>query len=285
MGPSPTTVVTTMTSTFTSSITKTATTTATMTTTATTTTTATMLTTSTILLRLLWSSNFETGDLSQWNSAVIPNEPNGGASTTISSALTHSGIYSSYYSYVGSPNDQIKRAYPSENLTSLGIAPSNFEVDMWIYVPSMVNGTPVNLTDWVSFLSVWVNPGAWNHADPITINGNYQGTSLSSPQLQMSLEMLGVGVTESAPAPWPLNQWWELSLVGNLVPNPGASSFAVYQNGIKVLSWSGVMPTTGLAGGPVSYDGLSYLHAGLYAGPNQGTYVIYNDDIAVYSMS
>ena len=198
--------------------------------------------------------------------------------------MAHDGNYSSYYYYYGSPNGQVKRAYPSENLTSLGVTPSSFEVDMWIYVPSAVNGTPVTLTDWVSFLSIWVNPGAWNYAYPITIDGNYQGVFLSSPQLHMSIEMLGEDATESTPIAWPLNQWWELTLVGSIVPNPGASHLAVYQNGVQVLSWSGVMPTTGLYGEPVSYNGLSYLHAGLYAGPDQGTYAIYNDDVAVYAI-
>jgi len=272
------------TSTTTRTATETTTSTATTIMTATTTTTATVTTTSTVTMNLLWSSNFDTGDFSQWN-AASPNDPNGGALASITSTLAHTGTYSSYYYYLGAPNGQTKRAYPSENLSSVGVTPSKFEVDMWIYVPSTINGTPVDLTDWISFLSVWVNPGAWNYAYPITIDGNYQGVNLSSPQLHMSIEMLGVDATEYAPTAWPLNQWWELTLVGSIVPNPGTSHLTVYQDGTKMLSWSGVMPTTGSYGEPVTYNGLSYLHAGLYAGPDQGTYAIYNDDIAVYSVS
>ena len=221
---------------------------------------------------LVWSANFDTGDFTQWNYCC---DSVGGGMTNISSHLAHTGVYSEY---AWNPGDtgSLKRAYPAETF-SPGI--SDFLVNMWIYVPRDYNGVPVSITDWVSFLSLWINPGYWQYAAPITIDGGQQ--------LQMDLEMFTtpVYVYQTNPINWPYNQWFELSVSGVLDPG-GTSYITVYQNNATIMSWEGVLPDTGtgtLGTGPVTYSGLTQIHAGLYIGPAQSYFSIYNADFTVYN--
>ena len=257
-------------------------TTSTTTSSSTTSTTTTASTTS--AGNLIWSSDFATGDFSQWNGGGIDLE--GGALATVTSSLAYNGTYSGYYYYLGSPNDLTKRAYPGNTWDPSG--PPDFRIDMWIYVPSQVQGDAVQFTDWVSFMSVWINPGYWQYAPPITVDttDSRQVTLTVQPLLANCPDWSCTGVFQTNPITWPLNQWWELSL--QCVLNPGGNSvLTVYQNGVRIISWTGVLPDTGtgtLGSGPVTYNGLSDIHMGLYAGPMQGTFAIYNDDVVVYNL-
>ena len=165
-----------------------------------------------------------------------------------------------------------------------------------MYVPSTVNEHSVSLTDWTSFMSVWVNPGYWQYAYPITVDAD-TGSTGYAPQILMNVQPMinSTGcpgwscatVYQSSPVDWPFNQWFEVSLVGYLHPG-STSTFTVYQNGVQIITWSGVLPDEGEIGthhqSPTTFDALSNIHLGLYAGPDQGNYAIYNDDVAVYNL-
>ena len=234
--------------------------------------------------QLIFYSNFGTGDFSEWNGGAV--DLQGGAQAAVTSALDYNATHSGYFYYVGSPNGVDKRAYPGNTWTSGG--PSNFRIDMWIYVPSTVAGTQVKFTDWISFMSIWVNPGYWQYAPPITVDttSSRQVTLTVQPLLANCPDWSCTGVLQSKPISWPLNQWWELSFAADLHPG-GDSTLTVYQNGLSIISWTGVLPSVGtgtLGTGPVTYNGLSDVHMGLYTGPGEGTFAIYNDDVAVYNL-
>jgi hypothetical protein len=216
---------------------------------------------------VLWSASFESGDpVSEFDSGGVNTA--GGAIAAISSSVRYDGTYSGYYYYVGpAGGGQSRRAYPSYYMTAPN-APK-FLVEMWVYVPSEIDGQPVTLTDWVSFASLWIDEGSWRgDIEPLTIDSENQ-------QLNLWVGMLPAqprNVYQKEPVKWPFDRWFKIGIQGDL--RPGAdSTITVFQDDVAIITYVGNL------GG--IYCGLDEVHFGLYMGANQGTFAVYNDAITV----
>jgi hypothetical protein len=200
----------------------------------------------------------------------------------------HNAKFAGYYYYVGGPNGEVDdasksiRAYPCEMIDPNN-RPATFYVQLWVYVPSVVNGTKVSFPSWISFASLWLNlppSSPWNGPDaiPLTIN------SFNNRQLALWLGPLkpsnSSGPNEqyyryqTNPITWPFDKWFSIGIYGELHPGTANSKIILYQDGIPVIQWMGDLG---------SYStGLGQIHFGLYADPLQATIAIYNADVEVY---
>jgi hypothetical protein len=227
---------------------------------------------------VIWSASFEAGDQSEFNGGV---EQVGGANATVSSSIRYNGDYSGYYYYVGPWRGADHHdSYPLEYIS--GVKVPNFLVQLWVYVPSRVSGQSVTITDWVSFATIWVNEGAWRYALPITVDGARAG-GWAGPELLLIPHMLGEnqsGIIQTNPLQWPFDKWFKIGIEVDLRPGTANSNITVYQDDLAVISWTGDLGNKGLSG-PVTFDGLSGMHFGLYTGWGQGTFAVYNDAITL----
>jgi hypothetical protein len=254
----------------------------TTTTSATTTSSIVTTTTANSSRTLVWSAGYESGDQSEWNWYPEQN-PQGNAVLSVSSQIVHSGEYSGYYYYAGNPNGQVSiRAYPCEMIDPTN-RPVKFYIQLWVYVPSVVNGAKVSIASWISFASLWfnlppVNPYNGPDVNPITID------SFSNRQLALWLGPLKTSSGpndqyyryQTSPITWPFDKWFSIGIYGELHPGAASSKIIVYQDGNPIIQWTGDLG---------SYStGLGQMHFGLYADPTQGTIAIYNDYVEAYSI-
>jgi len=216
-------------------------------------------------LPFLWSAGFESGTQSEFN---LGEYATNGAVLATSNSVAYQGAYSGYYYYQGSPGGQdSRRAYPTEVLSR---RPSKFLVEVWIHVPSSVDGQPVSLTDWVSFVSIWLNDRGWEAGiNPITIDSTTAG------ELTLWLGMLpsNRNVYQAKPVKWAFDRWFKIGIQGDLKPGTADSRVTVFQDGVAIINYVGNLGDQA--------TGLGYMHYGLYMGPNQGAYAVHNDAISV----
>jgi len=230
---------------------------------------------------VVWSSGFETGDFSEWTDNY---DYRTGAVGIVTSSFQHSGTYSNYAYYVGPPGGDNRRAYPSYYPPTY--RPAHFLIELWVYVPSVVNGETVKLTDWSSFISIWVSKGFWQEAYPITVDSVWWANGRNQ-ELMMNLHMLPNGVLlQTNPIKWPFDKWFKIGLEVDLHPGTANTRVTVYQDNIAIINWVGDLGNTSVGySGTVTYDGLSDSHFGFYAGNKQGTLAFYNDDIVIYAFT
>ncbi|HKT22454.1 MAG TPA: hypothetical protein VJR06_07605 [Nitrososphaerales archaeon] len=211
-------------------------------------------------------------------------QTDGGATSTVSSTFAYAGTHSAYFYNSGSTGST-KDGYPLNEWTTT--TPSHYRVQLWIYVPSTFNGSPVQFTDWVSFMTLWLNPGFWQTAYPVTIDGVQSGGGARQITMNLypySLNYATYHITQKNPISWPLDQWWQLAVECDLHPGSN-STITIYQNNVPIISWTGNLGTTGSGSAPVTYDGIYDMHMGLYVGPSQGAFAIYNDDVEIYNLA
>ena len=217
----------------------------------------------------LWSADFESqtqGEFNGYQKLEV-----GGAIVATSSSTAYQGTYSGYYYEGASGGPDDRRAYPTQILSP---RPPKFLAEVWIYVPSSVNGQPVSLTDWISFISIWLNDGGSNAGiNPITVD------SLSGARRELSLwvGMLSLPysdriVYQAQPVKWPLDRWFKIGIQGDLQPGTADSRITVFQDGVAIINYVGNLGDQA--------TGLGQMHFGLYTGPNQGAFAVYNDAIS-----
>jgi len=221
---------------------------------------------------VLWSASFESGTQSEFN--YSQKQEVGGAKVATSSHVQYDGAYSGYYYYVGPPGGgESRRAYPTEVLSP---RPSKFLVEEWVYVPSNINGQPVLLTDWVSFISLWLNEGGSDAGiNPITVD------STAEHELTLWLGMLpsddapidGGIVDQAQQMRWSFDRWFKIGILGDLEPGTANSRITLFQDDVAIMNYVGNLLDMS--------DGLGEVHNGLYTGTNQGTFAVYNDAITV----
>jgi hypothetical protein len=218
---------------------------------------------------ILWSAGFESGTQSEFNYGQ--GQVAGGAVVATTTSVQYEGSYSGYYYYLGPAGGQeSRRAYPTHVLTP---RPSKFLVEAWAYVPSSVDGQVVALTDWVSFVSLWLNDGGSNAGiNPITID------STTRRELTLWLGTLPSNrdVYQAAPVKWPLDKWFKIGVQGDLQPGTANSRITVFQDGVAIISWVGNLGDQA--------NGLGQMHFGLYMGSDQGTFAVHNDAISVQEL-
>lgn len=225
---------------------------------------------------IIFSAGFETGDFSEWSDGMNLDIA-GGAVATVTSSFRHSGTYSNYDYYIGPPGGDSRRAYPSNYLTN---GPAHFLIELWVYVPSVVNGETVKLTSWCSFMSLWVSKGFWREALPITVDSVWWENGRTQ-EVILGLHMVNqLVVFQTNPIKWTFDQWFRIGIEVDLHPGTANTRVTVYQDGVAIISWVGDLGSQGVSG-PVVFDRLSDVHFGLYTGGGQGTFATYNDDITV----
>ena len=213
----------------------------------------------------IWSADFESGDQSQFSGG--PQET-GGAKVVTSSSVQYEGTYSGYYYYAGPPGGEKRNAYPAHYLS--GERPSKFLVELWVYVPSNVDGQHVTLTDWVSFATLWVNEGSWRTGECLTVDSN------SKRQLNLWMGMFPAEprvLYQRNPVQWPFDRWFKIGIQGDLRPGTANSRITVLQDNVAIIDYVGNL-------GEI-YDGLDEMHFGLYMSADQGAFAVYNDAIVV----
>jgi hypothetical protein len=201
----------------------------------------------------------------------------------LSSSIVHSSRYSQYDSYIGPPPNQLgdsTRADEQLSLKAAGLTSGllDFRINIWIYVPSVVDGQAVTFPNpnsvcagcgWISFATIDSVGGS---TTPITVD------SFSDHALHLWVAdnntVVGHVINQTGPniVQWPFDTWWELSLEGHLQPPNG--EIILYFNNVPFLTYEGMAL-------PASF---TYAHFGLYVGGFQGTYGIYNDDVSVYEL-
>jgi hypothetical protein len=214
-----------------------------------------------------WSATFETASQNQFNACC---NQDAGTIVSVTNDLVHSGSYSGYYTYAGSGPGQSIRAYPSQDFQS---STRKYLVEVWVYVPSQVDGLPVRLTSWISFLSVWINKDGCCAVNPITVDSD---TNL---EMHLWLGLMPSGkqiVYQSGHVKWPFDKWFRIGLQVEIGSGKSKSMITLLQDGVAVVKWTGALPTVA--------NGLGRIHAGLYAGGTQGTVAVCNDDITVRNL-
>lgn len=208
---------------------------------------------------LAWDATFESGVLrgpSGYNTSPVTTN---GASAGVSTSRPHTGNWSEYDYYVGAAPATVTRAQTHEDLVVLKQTSPSFHVDIWVYVPSTVQGKSVQLTDWQSLASFGLTTG-----------GTFF-TVDSSPSHHLTVWDVATRKSYSTTGVWNFDTWFKLGVTAYLKPAPGNSEVIIFLNEKTIAddfisgAWA---------------ESLGYMHFGLYTGPKQGTYAVYNDDIS-----
>lgn len=224
-----------------------------------------------------WGANFNSGTQNEFDQSVYTTP----ASVTagVSNQIYHSAGYAAYYTFPGTAPDTSPRGYPTELPPQ---NPAKFYVQIWVYVPSTLNGSPVNLGPWVSFGSIWLNTGGHTAGiNPITLDSDsnhHMGLWMGMlPAFAGSYDSESAHLyTQQNPITWQYDTWFSIGLYGYLNPN-GQSTIQLLQDGMPIITITGVMPSSSV--------GLNEMHFGLYANGLSGPYAVYNDDIATYALA
>ena len=196
--------------------------------------------------RVLFNASFESGNITDYfNDSVVTTC---GAVDNITSTMVHSGHYAEIDYYDGGSCGENIRAYPTESITN---APTDFYLNLWVYVPQ------AKLTDWVSFITLHLSDDTF-----ITLDSNTQR------QLHLWNKITGI-TYQSGAVTWPFSEWFELGIRAHIQPGTLDYTIVVYQNNTPIISYTG----------DTGNGQLAHVHLGLYAGPNQGDFTVYNDDL------
>jgi len=198
--------------------------------------------------RTVFNASFQSGNVTDYfNDSVVATC---GAVDNASLTQVHNGLFAEFDYYDGGPCGENVRAYPTEQLsTPLAV----FYLNIWVYVPE------VKLTDWVSFITLHLTDDTF-----ITVDSNMQR------QLHLWSKITG-NTFQIAPVAWPFDKWFQIGILGRLQPGTTNSTIIVYQNGTPIITFTGDTGN-GLLG---------RMHFGLYTGPEQWTFSVYNDDITL----
>jgi len=79
-------------------------------------------------------------------------------------------------------------------------------------------------------------------------------------------------VYQAQPVKWPLDRWFKIGIQGDLQPGTADSRITVFQDGVAIINYVGNLGDQA--------TGLGQMHFGLYTGPNQGAFAVYNDAIS-----
>ena len=225
---------------------------------------------------VIWSANFGTGDHSQFNECWVETP---GATVNIATNIVHSGRYSEYDYYNGQGGTgSAHRAYCGEGF-SLSGQYSNIENDIWIYVPSTVNGTAQDYQGWFTFVNLFFQNPTGSINGPLLVMGGNYATGCNQRQLSLGggpFTTNNVMVTSNV-VDWPVNEWFELRTI--VTQTSSISVITLYEvsaRGAQQLVTNMTSASTGLY--------LYQAHWGLYDGPPSGVSAIYNDDITVSSL-
>ena len=211
------------------------------------------------------------------NLDVCPNSNNPGV---VESSIVHSGKYAGYYYSNGTEPGALCRSYwnvqfgPEGKPVLPAVRTNDFYVDEWVYVPS------VNLTSWVSFMTISFDPSGIP-----TINVD-SDVALSSGR---SIYIADHGFTNAGgsvyfrqpnPVTWPFDTWFKIGLELHLRPSGEPSRYTLYQNDIPVVS-----VTTNFDSSYAALQNLDHMHFGLYMDGANNYFSIYNDDLVLEDLS
>ena len=233
----------------------------------------------------VWQAHFETGTFSEYRGGVRvgcghtePLSPNPYVHHTIST-ISISDNYSEFDYYYGPPNSVACRAYQIVNLAIPPYDAYNLddqEISLTIMVPSHINGDQINVTSWLSFVTV--GTGVLNNGWTID-SGPDRDIHLWLACKDYVNDSCEAGTVPSAtPYQWTLDEPFTLH--------------AVYLRSTDVLGQRIIIWVNDFSGNHliVNYTGRTapavpgryqYYHFGLYMGPGQGTIGWYEDDIEI----
>ncbi len=211
---------------------------------------------------LVWSATFESGSWLPY----FDSEPSTtcGAVNTVSATVHFEGHYSGYYYHTGGICNESIRAYPREQLNK---TLTNFRLQVMVYVPSVL------ITDWLSFITMHLSDGSFITVDSSLMNID----GVVQPVLHLWNGALPVGsriIKQVDPVAWSFDEWLNLTIVGSLRPGKDSSGITLYQDGRIVINY------VGYAGN----GSLEWMHFGLYTGPEQAIFAVYNDDIMLWQL-
>jgi len=204
--------------------------------------------------QLVWVASFKGGNWASYFNAGFQTSCNATIST--SNKVHYADPYSGYYSHTGPVCDQPVRAYPHEQVTP---TLTDYAIMVWVYVPS------VTLTDWVSFVTMHMSDETF-----ITVDSTQQVLHLWNNALPLNARV----IPQQNPIQWSFNTWFNIRVEAHLKPGTVNSQVTVYQNNMKIINFVG---NTG-------NGSLWYMHFGLYTGPKQTTFSVYNDNIQLWQL-
>lgn len=237
---------------------------------------------------VLWSCDFESGSMQSTGTDCfnVPNPstqdvcPNSNNPGVVESSIVHSGKYAGYYASDGTVLSAVCRSYWNVQFGALGtpvlpaVTTDDFYIEAWVYVPS------VNLTSWVSFMTV-----SFGSSGTPTINVD-SDVAISSGR---SLYVADHGFTNAAgsvyfrqsnPIPWPFDAWFKIGLELHLRSSDEPSTYTLYQNNVPVLS-----VTTNFDPSYAFLPNLDHMHFGLYMDAANSHFSVYNDDLLLMDLS
>ena len=228
---------------------------------------------------LIWSANFETGDHSQFNQCWV--QSGGAALPAIATNIVHNGKYSEYDFYDGKGDSSSPhRSYCGQGL-NITSQYTNIENDIWIYVPSTVNGTQQNYQEWFTFVNLFFGQSTLPNQYPVFVLGCSSATGYYCDHRQLSLGSGPFAINNTILArnnvTWPLDEWFELRTL--VIQTKSISVITLYQvaNSTQQLVENMTSATVGMY--------LFQAHWGLYDGPTSGISAIYNDDITIFDIT
>jgi hypothetical protein len=218
-------------------------------------------------MQTVWSNDFTAGN-SKFNAGAT-NTCQGGV-IGVSSTIMLGGLPSGYYYGNSNPKAGTScREYPSLNLN---IKPYgsfqpllNFHFEIWVYIH--INAPA--LKGWLSFATFIDGPG-----NTFTIDGetnNRLGLWIGLANGIVVMQNVGTSSIKY----FPFNQWFEISVDANIIPNTSASSIVVSQNGTPLIRYTGRLLN----------DGFRYAHFGLYMSNAQPSAAVYNAQILIQKTS
>jgi hypothetical protein len=194
----------------------------------------------------------------------------------------HSGKYSEYDYYNGlGDSNTAHRSYCGESFNIMNRY-SSIENDVWIYVPSTVNGRRQNYQEWFTFVNLFFGQSNLPNQYPVLVLGCSSGTGYRCDRRQLSLGSGPFFANDTILArnnvTWPFDQWFDLrTLVTESNSLTVITLYEVASNATQQLVWNMTSTTVNMY--------LFQAHWGLYDGPSSGVTAVYNDDITVLDIS
>ena len=177
----------------------------------------------------IWSANFETGDHSQFNQCSV--QPGGANPPAVATNIVHTGTYSEYDYYDGDGGTGLPhRSYCGEAF-NVANQYTSIENDVWIYVPSSVNGTVQDYETWFTFVNLFFARSDGSSKGALVVMGCTSGGGYPCDHRQLSLNTgpfsSGHVIIASNNVTWPFDQWFALRTL--ITQSNGITMITLYE--------------------------------------------------------
>jgi hypothetical protein len=240
---------------------------------------------------VFWYADYSTGDQSQFSTNPVSAYPIGGSEimntcngiVAVSSSPAYGGAYGGI-THNGEPYAGYYSANTAEDTSAAASDGNACHVDpdmwsiggkqwtsvydeAWFYVPTQPLSTSCSGT------GCWVSFDGW--CDESCLGGGVASAPVATKNLVQSSTVTGqLPQNVGAAVQWPLNQWFQISILALSMGTPQAT-FAVYYNGNMIMEYQS----------QAYGDGAFAIHWGAYTSPSQQTWTIYNADLLLEDMT